>query len=284
MRRDGEAARRRGGAPARWGGGDAGRFEAGRRGDGETAGAGGCRAARLAGGGRVRYRGAMKRIAVVIALVMAAAVNASAAPGASKEEWTVDPPSGWHEDAALAQQLIGTLKTGLSKLEGMRTADIDSRVWRAPDQQSALLLQWYRIDLGSDIRGQINDFDRGVQESFVAKAKAEVRPERIEGGQIRRDVIVASLGGKAIRARMVRTYQPAEDGLHLLVLTCTSGGSAPACDTAIDASRLVVAGAVPLSYRGRSSTSFMIGYAMGLLLAAGIGVWILLRVLRRRRS
>ncbi|HMG22269.1 MAG TPA: hypothetical protein VK607_13150 [Kofleriaceae bacterium] len=219
-------------------------------------------------------------MALVVALALAA--PAAAAPVAPTKEWVIDPPAGWREEAELTRQTIDKLNTGMAKQGAYRPTQMDATVWEFGDDGSRLFGMWYVMELADHIEDQIDAFDGGVLKSFAGSAKQTAQPPRVEGSQIIRDLRVEGLGGEPVRARLVRRFQPARDGLHVLVAACMSPMDGQACEGALDRAKLTVAAPVPLDYRDPThNLAYAVGCALGLVGFLAGGVWLGRIVLRK---
>ena len=216
----------------------------------------------------VGYRAQMNRLGAVMVLIVALAPAASvaAAPAAPAAEWTIDLPTGWRDDDALTKQTLDELNRGLAKQGTERPRQVAVRVWVSSDQLSTLIATWYVLDLAHQIERQIDAFDGGAIKKLVGTAQ----PQRIEGSQIIRDIRV----DQPIRARMVRRYQPAKDGLHILAVFCLPAPETDECGGALDRTKLTVVDPVPLDYGdpGHDLAYYAIGSGLVLvgLLAGGV--------------
>lgn len=226
-----------------------------------------------------------RRLAGIGGLVLAAGVAVGApaladAAASGATEWSIDPPAGWHEDAAAARMIRQKLDEA-----GARFAKADFHVWVPAVKGVGLTLQWYVLDADGTSERQIDEYDRGMVSGFAHESTLDNRPQQIVGSMVIRDVRVEQLRGLAVQARMVRRYQPAADGLHVLIAMCTATADIAPCNAAIDGIRFTVPDAEPLrAGAGREhDAAYRAGYVIGKVALPVLALWILYRIVRRGR-
>jgi hypothetical protein len=210
---------------------------------------------------------------VVMAVLLWASMT-SAAPA-----WTIDPPAGWHEDAAAAAQLRRTW-AGAAYVQRS-----DTHVWTSA-RNSALLVLWVQLRTSSDTLSEVDQFDRGTIKGFVGSDNWSEQAARSVDGMIIRDGVAEKLRGVELHAHAVRRYQSARDGVHALITMCMGASEAIACDAAMESARLQVDGPVPFPQHEIHDAYYTAGYMIGYLIGPGILVlagWLVYRIATRRR-
>lgn len=156
------------------------------------------------------------------------------------EGWKLDPPAGWPELAGVAEQM----RDGVGSVCG---ATLDAKAWAAPDGGTSRLMMFACVvpGVGTPYRRLIDALDRAWIPKLAAKTNTKQeseKPERVEGSLVIRDAMIANSRG---RMRVLRIYQPADDGLHLVLAMC-AGFDTSGCDASLDSADLVVASPVGL--------------------------------------
>lgn len=220
----------------------------------------------------------MSRSGVVLLLLsMIVAIPAAAAD----PEWTIDPPAGWRADAAAGQQMRDQIRASKVSMD-----QLEVQVWRSGTPGAGLIVQRYVEKLGraTDPRREIDELDRGMVHG-VFNANPADTSQQVVGDMVIRDVQADTLRGANVHARMVRRYQPAKDGLHVLMTMCTSTTDLAPCAAALDSVHFTVADPIPLA----GDRAYRAGYYVGRLILPIIGcvialIWLMRRRARRRLS
>ncbi|HEX8114359.1 MAG TPA: hypothetical protein VF516_41800 [Kofleriaceae bacterium] len=213
---------------------------------------------------------------VALASTAASTALASRTVGQSKE-WTIDPPAGWQEDAATERQL----RDQMTAQKKIKFQGIEIRKWSPAVEDGMLLVQWFVLPIDGNIERQIDAFDRGMVKGFAQSATTPDGSRKVVGSMVIRDVRVDRLRGTDIQAHMVRRYQPASDGLHVLITVCDVTSDPALCDAALDGAQFTVPD--PISLDGWTDAQvYRLAEVFGMLF--GIAAMLLVLYVLRRRS
>jgi hypothetical protein len=220
---------------------------------------------------------AIRVACVLIALAWTAAATAVASPVLGKsKEWTIELPTGWREDDATASKARAQVTA-----RKLRIQDFEIRVWRPEARGAALLVQWYTLPVTGTFEHAIDEFDRGVLDEIAPSSTAQDQSRQVVGSMVIRDIQLDQMGAMKIRIHMVRRYQPAKDGLHVLATMCMGGS--PACDAALDGVQFTVRDPVSLQASGHTD-AYRIGQAIGSLFLVGLLVLLLIAIRSMSRA
>jgi hypothetical protein len=205
---------------------------------------------------------------------LASTALASPVRGPSKE-WTIEPPAGWQENADLTSKARDQLNSSRIKPQ-----EIEVRVWNPPGRDEILVIQRCVLPIDGNIEDQIDTFDRGVVKAFAKSSIAVDRSRKVVGSMVLRDVRIDRLQGTDDTRRMVRRYQPAADGLHVLVAMCRVALDPAPCDAALDGVQFTVSN--PISLHESSDAAYQLGRATGALIIVLAPLLVLYYLVRRR--
>ena len=185
----------------------------------------------------------MRALGVVILLVARVSVAEHHDPPA---EWTVNPPAGWREDLEAQGQMVRALK----QLETTREAM--SRTWKFGSRgEDRLTVVWILLAPSVSTRSSVDAFDRGfirsATRSLANQGHAPTVTELPRRDQGTMQIREATAEVDSIGTRLVRHYQAARDGLHVLILMCTESVNGRACSTPLDLATFTVKGAIELA-------------------------------------
>lgn len=212
---------------------------------------------------------------VVASIALAATALASPIVGKSKE-WTIDPPAGWQEDAAAASK--GRDRMAAQKV--LKLQGIEARVWGPAEPGTALIVQWFVLPIEDDIEHQIDVLDRGMVQGFAKSSIAVDRSRQVVGSLVIRDVRIDRLHGADAKAHMVRRYQPASDGLHVLNTVCIVTSDPAPCEAALNGVQFTVSN--PISLHDSINAAYRLGQASGGLIVFAAPILLVLYLVRRR--
>ena len=194
----------------------------------------------------------MVRFGIVILLLSMMIPARPAAAGTS--EWAIDPPAGWRADADTAKtthdQLIAS-KLPFDQLE--------VQVWHPEVPGAGLIVLHYmdKLDASVDLQNHIDHLDHGLLHGAFNATPTDAA-QQVAGSMVVRDARVDRMGDLDVHARMVRRYQPARDGLHVLITICTTSDDLAPCVAPLDSVRFTVADPIPLEGERPDGTSYFI--------------------------
>lgn len=152
---------------------------------------------------------------------------------------------------------------------------IEVRLWSPPGRGEVLLIQWVVLPIDGNIEHEIDTFDREAVKGFAKSSIAVDRSRKVVGSMVIRDVRIDRLNGTDVTGHMVRRYQPAVDGLHVLITTCGGMADLAPCDAALEGVRFTVSNPISLH------DSMDAAYQLGIVVLAPL---LVLYYLVRRRS
>lgn len=218
---------------------------------------------------------------LLCAVLTVLAAIAGSPRSAAAADWQIDMPAAWVENPALVEQ-----QRNNGQLIRLCNVKLELKAWEGPAESSSAMIVMYcafRMDADS-FRKAIDEYDRGTVDGILKPyggTRESNEPERVIGSLVIRDSMVVF--GEA-RARVLRRYQPAVDGLHTLLVMCVAPDTS-ACDASVNSARLLVENPVGLDASGRSSAferGYKFGRILGTMLLIGLGMAVLRWVIRKK--
>lgn len=180
-------------------------------------------------------------------VLIAIAMSGIGARVAEAADWKLDPPAGWPEDPEFAKQSARYFKE-------LCPGKSEVKAWAGPEGTFSRVVALFCVfdSNGTPYRTQIDEMDRKAMDAMTKSSggqQGKEKPQRIEGSMVIRDSAIVL---QSTQVRVLRNYQPADDGLHVLMVTC-SGLDTSGCDPSLDGAYLMVANPLGLdAVRGTS--------------------------------